>query len=144
VRRGQARDAPGDERAPDRDGPRGRGSDGEGGRGGDRRAVRVEAGVAVKGGRVGPNVTLEEGSKVADRDTEHSVIGPHAVLERSKVRHSIVGGHAAHHLVVGHLPGDRPLGRRGRLTAAGSRVRVPLNCARPCPEERVGRVRVGL
>jgi glucose-1-phosphate thymidylyltransferase len=56
--------------------------------------VRIEAGVTVRGGRIGPNVTLEEGSKVVDCEIEHSVVGPHAVLERSKVRHSIVGGHA--------------------------------------------------
>ena len=56
--------------------------------------VRIEAGVTVRGGRIGPNVTLERGTKVVDCEIEHTVVGPHAVLERSKVRHSIVGGHA--------------------------------------------------
>jgi glucose-1-phosphate thymidylyltransferase len=56
--------------------------------------VRIEAGVTVRGGVVGPNVTLEEGAEVVDCEIEHTVVGPHAVLARSKLRHSIVGGHA--------------------------------------------------
>jgi len=56
--------------------------------------VRIEAGVTVKGGRIGPNVTLEAGTRVVDCEIEHSVVGPQAVLERSKIGHSIVGGHA--------------------------------------------------
>jgi len=56
--------------------------------------VRIEAGVTVRGGRIGPNVTLEQGTKVVDCEIEHTVVGPHSVLERSRIRHSIVGGHA--------------------------------------------------
>jgi glucose-1-phosphate thymidylyltransferase len=56
--------------------------------------VRIEAGVTVRGGRIGPNVTLEEGTQVVDCEIEHAVVGPHAMLERSSVRHSLVGAHA--------------------------------------------------
>jgi glucose-1-phosphate thymidylyltransferase len=56
--------------------------------------VRIEAGVSVSGGRIGPNVTLEEGTTVVDCEIEHAVVGPHAVLERAQVRNSIVGAHA--------------------------------------------------
>jgi glucose-1-phosphate thymidylyltransferase len=56
--------------------------------------VRIEAGVRVTGGRIGPNVTLEAGTKVLDCEIEHTVVGPEAVLQRSRLRHSIVGGHA--------------------------------------------------
>jgi glucose-1-phosphate thymidylyltransferase len=56
--------------------------------------VRFEANVRVRGGRIGPNVTLEEGT-VADGCTlQHVVVGPHAVLEGARLRDSIVGGHA--------------------------------------------------
>jgi glucose-1-phosphate thymidylyltransferase len=56
--------------------------------------VRFEAGVSVSGGRIGPNVTLERGAKVVDCEIEHTVVGANAVLERSKVRHSIIGASA--------------------------------------------------
>ena len=56
--------------------------------------VRLEANVKVRGGRIGPNVTLEEGT-IADGCTlRHSVVGPHAVLEGANLRDSIIGGHA--------------------------------------------------
>ena len=63
--------------------------------------VRIEAGVTVRGGRIGPNVTLEEGSSVVDCEIEHTVVGPRAELERSRVRHSIIGGHARLSSVAG-------------------------------------------
>lgn len=56
--------------------------------------VRIEAGVSVRGGRIGPHVTLEAGAKVVDCEIENTVVGANAVLEHSKVRHSIVGAHA--------------------------------------------------
>jgi len=56
--------------------------------------VRIEAGVSVRGGRIGPNVTLEEGATLIDCEIEHSVVGQGAVLEGSKVHDSIIGAHA--------------------------------------------------
>jgi glucose-1-phosphate thymidylyltransferase len=56
--------------------------------------VRIEAGVTVRGGRLGPNVTLEEGTTVEGCEIAHTVVGPHAVLEGSTVRDSIIGAHA--------------------------------------------------
>ncbi|MBM4184360.1 MAG: nucleotidyl transferase [Gemmatimonadetes bacterium] len=56
--------------------------------------VRFEANVKVRGGRIGPNVTLEAGT-VADGCTlQHVVVGPGAVLEGAVLRDSIVGAHA--------------------------------------------------
>jgi glucose-1-phosphate thymidylyltransferase len=56
--------------------------------------VRFEAGVKVRGGRIGPNVTLEQGT-VADGCTlRNVVVGPHAVLEGAELHDSIIGGHA--------------------------------------------------
>jgi glucose-1-phosphate thymidylyltransferase len=56
--------------------------------------VRLEAGVEVRGGRIGPNVTLEQGTVANECEIAHTVVGPHAVLERARIHHSIVGGHA--------------------------------------------------
>jgi glucose-1-phosphate thymidylyltransferase len=56
--------------------------------------VRIEAGVVVRGGRIGPNVTLEQGVRVEDCEIEHSVVGSEAVLRGSRLRNSIVGAHA--------------------------------------------------
>ena len=56
--------------------------------------VRIEAGVRVRGGRIGPNVTLEAGTTVEDSHLEHTVVGPEARLVRARLHHSLVGGHA--------------------------------------------------
>ncbi len=56
--------------------------------------VRIEAGVTVRGGRIGPNVTLESGTHVEDSQLEHTVVGPGARIRASRLRDSIVGGHA--------------------------------------------------
>jgi len=56
--------------------------------------VRIEAGVSVRGGRIGPNVTLEEGASVEDSEIADTVIGTNAKLSRVKLTDSIVGAHA--------------------------------------------------
>jgi glucose-1-phosphate thymidylyltransferase len=56
--------------------------------------VRIEGGVVVRGGRIGPNVTLEAGCKVEACTVENCVVGPDAELARSDLRDSLIGGHA--------------------------------------------------
>ena len=56
--------------------------------------VLIAADVVVQGGRVGPNVTLEAGTRVESCEIEHCLVGPEAVLRRSRLHHSIIGGHA--------------------------------------------------
>ena len=56
--------------------------------------VRFEADVVVRGGRVGPNVTLEAGTTVQQCELAHTVVGPDATLERSRLHDSIIGGRA--------------------------------------------------
>ena len=65
--------------------------------------VRIESGVTVTGGRIGPNVTLEKGTQVEECEIEHSVVGPGAKLERSTLRESIIGGQARISKVSGSL-----------------------------------------
>jgi glucose-1-phosphate thymidylyltransferase len=56
--------------------------------------VRFEEGVVVRGGRIGPNVTLEQGARVEGCELRDTVVGHDAVLENSRLHHSLVGGHA--------------------------------------------------
>jgi glucose-1-phosphate thymidylyltransferase len=56
--------------------------------------VRFEAGVVVRGGRVGPNVTLEAGTTVTDCELSDTVVGPNATVERSRIHDSIIGAEA--------------------------------------------------
>jgi glucose-1-phosphate thymidylyltransferase len=65
--------------------------------------VRLEAGVKVKGGRIGPNVTLQKGTVANGCTLEHTVVGPGAVLENARLRNSIIGGHAQLKNVAGTL-----------------------------------------
>jgi glucose-1-phosphate thymidylyltransferase len=65
--------------------------------------VRIEAGVTVRGGRIGPNVTLESGAHVEDSQIEHTVVGTGARIHRARLRDSIVGGHAEVSKVAGVL-----------------------------------------
>ena len=65
--------------------------------------VRIEAGAVVRGGRIGPNVTIEAGSTLEECWIEHSVVGQDAVLVRVRLHDSIIGGHAALSDVSGSL-----------------------------------------
>jgi glucose-1-phosphate thymidylyltransferase len=56
--------------------------------------VRIEAGVRVRGGRIGPNVTLERGASVRDSRISDSVVGGEADVERCDLRDSLIGAHA--------------------------------------------------
>ena len=56
--------------------------------------VRIEAGVEVRGGTVGPNVTLEKGAKVRGSELRDTVVGPHARLASVRLHDSLVGAHA--------------------------------------------------
>ena len=53
--------------------------------------VRFEADVVVRGGRIGPNVTLEAGTVVEDSSISHTVVGAGARLTRVELHDSIIG-----------------------------------------------------
>ncbi|MGD8322524.1 MAG: sugar phosphate nucleotidyltransferase [Gemmatimonadota bacterium] len=56
--------------------------------------VRLEEGVVVRGGRIGPNVTLERGARAERCELRDTVVGPHAVLEDAALTDSLIGGNA--------------------------------------------------
>ncbi|MFQ5537230.1 MAG: sugar phosphate nucleotidyltransferase [Gemmatimonadota bacterium] len=56
--------------------------------------VRIEAGVRVEGGCIGPNVTLEEGATVRGSRIRDAVIGREAYVAQSTLHDTILGGKA--------------------------------------------------
>ena len=65
--------------------------------------VRLEEGVVVKGGRIGPNVTLEKGTRAERCELRDTVVGPHATLVDARLTDSLVGGHAVIRGVSGSM-----------------------------------------
>jgi glucose-1-phosphate thymidylyltransferase len=56
--------------------------------------VRVEDDVIVKGGTVGPNVTLEKGARVEGSTIRDTIVGAGARIDSSELHDSLVGGHS--------------------------------------------------
>jgi glucose-1-phosphate thymidylyltransferase len=65
--------------------------------------VRFEEGVVVQGGRIGPNVTLEKGTRAEGCELRDTVVGPHATLVGARLTDSLVGGHAVIKNVTGSM-----------------------------------------
>jgi glucose-1-phosphate thymidylyltransferase len=65
--------------------------------------VRLEEGVVVRGGRIGPNVTLERGTRTEGCELRDTVVGQDAVLERARLHDSLVGARAQVRDVAGTL-----------------------------------------
>jgi len=53
--------------------------------------VRLESGVVVRGGTIGPNVTLERGTTVTESELRDTVVGPNSEITASKLHDSILG-----------------------------------------------------
>jgi glucose-1-phosphate thymidylyltransferase len=56
--------------------------------------VYIEDNVTLKGSRIGPNVSVGEGSVIEDSEISHSIIGNGARILRSKLRNSLIGDEA--------------------------------------------------
>jgi len=56
--------------------------------------VYIEDNVTLKGSRIGPNVSVGEGSVIEDSEISHSIVGNGAKISRSKIRNSLVGDEA--------------------------------------------------
>jgi glucose-1-phosphate thymidylyltransferase len=56
--------------------------------------VRVEAGAVVRGGRIGPNVTLEKGATVEGSVLRDTIVGAGASITSCELHDSLVGGSA--------------------------------------------------
>ena len=56
--------------------------------------VYIEDNVTLKGSRIGPNVSIGEGSVIEDSEISHSIVGNGAKISRSKISNSLVGDEA--------------------------------------------------
>jgi len=56
--------------------------------------VRIEAGVRVSGGRIGPNVTLEQGCVVENSTLENTLVGSQTHLNDCELSDSLIGDRA--------------------------------------------------
>jgi glucose-1-phosphate thymidylyltransferase len=57
--------------------------------------IRVESGAVIQNSRIGPNVTLEAGARVANSVLRDTIVGPGARVESSELHDSLVGAEAA-------------------------------------------------
>jgi glucose-1-phosphate thymidylyltransferase len=55
--------------------------------------VRIEERVEVKGGRIGPNVTLGKGTKVEGSVLRDTIVGAGAKIVGSEIHDSLIGDH---------------------------------------------------
>ena len=53
--------------------------------------VYIEDNVTLKGSRIGPNVSVGEGSVIEDSEISHSIVGSGARISKSKVKNSLIG-----------------------------------------------------
>ena len=72
--------------------------------------VRVEEGAVVRGGRIGPNVTVERGARLVNAILRDTLVGAEAHVEEAELRESLVGHRA------------RVEGVRGRISVAADSV----------------------
>jgi glucose-1-phosphate thymidylyltransferase len=56
--------------------------------------VRIEAGVTIAGSRIGPNVTIEEGSRVQDSTLRDVIMGRDVLVEDCELHDSLIGDRA--------------------------------------------------
>jgi glucose-1-phosphate thymidylyltransferase len=56
-----------------------------------REPVRIEAGVTLRDCTIGPNVTIEAGSRIEGSTVEHSLLGRDVRLLHAQVKRSVIG-----------------------------------------------------
>ncbi len=64
--------------------------------------VRIEAGAAVRGSRIGAGVTLEAGATVEGSDIENTIVGAGTTVTGSRIRDSLIGAGAR----IAHVSGS--------------------------------------
>lgn len=56
--------------------------------------VRIEEGVEISGGTIGPNVTVGRGSRIVDSTLRHVIVGHDTKVTKSDLHDSLLGNHA--------------------------------------------------
>ena len=65
--------------------------------------VRIESGAEVRGSRIGPNVTIEEGARVVDSELRDTIVGAGTEVVASRLHDSIIGPDASIRKVRGSV-----------------------------------------
>jgi glucose-1-phosphate thymidylyltransferase len=81
-----------------------------------RDPVYIEDGVTIERSEIGPNVSLEQGSKVSDSRIRHSIIGRDARLSRIALQESLLGND----VVMEGFHGSASLADNSELKVDGS------------------------
>jgi len=77
--------------------------------------VYIEDGVIIERSEVGPNVSIESGSRLTDTSVRNAIIGRDTVLTRSKLDGAVLGNH----VVVEGFRGSLTLGDHSEVNAKG-------------------------
>jgi glucose-1-phosphate thymidylyltransferase len=75
--------------------------------------VLIEDGVTIERSEIGPNVTLEAGTRVTDSRLEHVLVGKQGNLARSRLHHSMLGDR----VTIQGLSGSATLGDDSEVAA---------------------------
>ena len=75
--------------------------------------VYIEDGVVVERSEIGPNVTLEKGTRVTDSTLAHCIVGARTTIAHSRLTQSMIGNDA----VISGLKGNVSLGDHSEITA---------------------------
>jgi glucose-1-phosphate thymidylyltransferase len=78
--------------------------------------VYIEDGVTIERSVIGPNVSLEQGTKVADSSLRNAIVGRDARLTRVRLDGAMLGNA----VVADGVAGSASLGDHSELTAARS------------------------
>jgi len=77
--------------------------------------VYVEDGVTIERSEIGPNVSLERGTRITDSRVRNAIVGRDAVLTRATLDGAVLGNH----VVVEGFRGSMTLGDHSEVTAKG-------------------------
>ncbi|MGH7628690.1 MAG: sugar phosphate nucleotidyltransferase, partial [Gemmatimonadales bacterium] len=77
-----------------------------------RDPVYIEDGVTIERSTVGPNVSLEQGTRVRDSTVANAIVGRHCTLTRVRLDGAMLGNHVA----VEGLSGTASLGDHSEVT----------------------------
>jgi glucose-1-phosphate thymidylyltransferase len=79
--------------------------------------VLIDDGVSIEGASViGPNVTLEAGTRVIDSTLRHTIVGRNARLTGATLEHSMLGDN----VIADGLRGRASLGDHSEIVAKGA------------------------
>jgi glucose-1-phosphate thymidylyltransferase len=77
--------------------------------------VYIEDGVTIERSEIGPNVSIEHGTRIRDSKVRNAIVGRHAVLSRSTLDGAVLGNH----VVLEGFRGSMTLGDHSEVIAKG-------------------------